>query len=394
MKRALVPVLVALACAQCEALPHELRQLLGVQVTTTGDAPDPDGYVAVVDGDPALSKAVATNGSVTFEGLAAGAHWVKLSGLADNCDVVDGPRVRTVTVTADGVVQVAFRVNCEAPPVRWGSLLVEVRTTGPDPDLDGYTISLDDLVTRTVGPNGAVTFERLAVRDHTVELGGIVERCTVQGATRRTVSVDEGLTTQVTFVIDCRDGPPPQPGWVVVQAITTGSGSTGGVYTVAVDGSAASTKSVSANGSVVFEDVAPGEHTVLLRGLPTGCTLTVPNPQAVTVPAGGVVDVVFTVSCASPSGSLVVEVVTTGKHPDRDGYIATVDGSATERQAVGPNGSVLFEGLAVGVHSVELSAVASNCTLLVRNPQTFTVAAGVVSAVTFLVSCPARSGSG
>jgi len=392
VKRALVPVLVVLACAQCNALPLELRQLLGVQVSTTGNALDPDGYVAVVDGDPTMSKAVGINGSVTFEGLSAGEHSVELVGVAPPC-YVDGTQIRAVTVTADGIAQVSFLVVCESPPL--GSLAVEVLTTGPDPDLDGYIVTLDDAVSRTIGTNGTLWFESLALGGHTVELDGIAEQCTPKVPNPQTVTVTAGATARVTLVVECdRNDPPRQPGWLVVQTITTGDGAISGSYTVTVDGSAALTKVVSANGSVVFEDLTEGEHTVRLDGLAAGCTLTAPNPVTVTVRADGVVDVVFTVSCALRSGSLLVEVLTTGKHPDRDGYIATVDGSATQRQAVGPYGSVLFEGIAAGVHSVELSAVASNCSLLVPNPQPVTISAGVVSTVTFLISCPAKNGSG
>src|SRR3989449_2678515 len=54
-----------------------------VSTSTTGTALDPDGYTVTVDGTQA--QAIATNGSVTFDGLVAGPHAVQLSGVADNC---------------------------------------------------------------------------------------------------------------------------------------------------------------------------------------------------------------------------------------------------------------------------------------------------------------------
>src|SRR5882724_7319568 len=53
---------------------------LTVSASTTGSNVDPDGYTATVDGG--ASQAIATNGSVTFRGLAAGSHTVALSGVA------------------------------------------------------------------------------------------------------------------------------------------------------------------------------------------------------------------------------------------------------------------------------------------------------------------------
>src|SRR6266571_8232544 len=66
---------------------------LAVDVTTTFALPDvsstgsmdPDGYTVWVDGS--TSQAVATNGVVTFSGLAGGDHEVALYGIAPNCSV-------------------------------------------------------------------------------------------------------------------------------------------------------------------------------------------------------------------------------------------------------------------------------------------------------------------
>src|SRR5256714_3334882 len=90
---------VASACNEPQS-PEQRPQLLltdgstlAVDVNTTLALPDisstgsidPDGYTVWVDGS--TSQAVATNGVVTFSGLAGGDHEVALYGIAPNCAV-------------------------------------------------------------------------------------------------------------------------------------------------------------------------------------------------------------------------------------------------------------------------------------------------------------------
>src|SRR4051812_31752779 len=56
---------------------------ISVSVTTTGSDLDPDGYSVTVDGTG--SKALPTNGSVTYPKVDVGSHSATLSGLAANC---------------------------------------------------------------------------------------------------------------------------------------------------------------------------------------------------------------------------------------------------------------------------------------------------------------------
>jgi len=67
------------------------------------------------------------------------------------------------------------------------------------------------------------------------------------------------------------------------------------------------------------------------------------------------------VTCSATTGSLTVSASTTGSSLDADGYTVTVDGGSP--QAIGINGSVTFNGLAAGGHSIALSGVAANCTV-------------------------------
>src|SRR2546425_6545323 len=87
----------------CAAIPKTGN--VTVTTNTTGSSLDPDGYTVTVDGN--ASKAIGTNGSVSFADLSAGDHSVALSGVASNCSVSGGDS-RTVTVPAGGTPPATF----------------------------------------------------------------------------------------------------------------------------------------------------------------------------------------------------------------------------------------------------------------------------------------------
>jgi hypothetical protein len=88
---------------------------------------------------------------------------------------------------------------------------------------------------------------------------------------------------------------------------------------------------------------------------------------------------------APVTGALDITTTTTGSTLDPDGYTVTVDGS--QDQLIGVNASATFTGLVTGDHAVELTGMASNCTMGSPNPQTVPVAAGGTASTTFTVSC-------
>jgi len=90
------------------------------------------------------------------------------------------------------------------------------------------------------------------------------------------------------------------------------------------------------------------------------------------------------------TGDLDVTTATTGSDPDPDGYTVTVD--KTTNQAVGSNGRVTFSGLAAGGHTVELSGVASNCSVSGGASRTVTVPSGGTVTVAYSVSCTTPPG--
>jgi hypothetical protein len=86
-------------------------------------------------------------------------------------------------------------------------------------------------------------------------------------------------------------------------------------------------------------------------------------------------------------GGLQVTVETSGNPADLDpdGYTATMDGGGG--QALPTAGSVTFSQVTVGIHTVSLSGVASNCTLVGQNPVSVTVTAGATAQAAFQVAC-------
>ncbi len=124
---------------------------LTVSTATSGSNVDPDGYSVTVDG--AQSRAIATNGSVTFSGLPAGDHSVALSGVAANC-MVSGANPRTVTVPAGGTASTTFAVSCAAPAGGRVTGQGQVGTGSPTPGNNVQTFDFDvraDLTGRFTG---------------------------------------------------------------------------------------------------------------------------------------------------------------------------------------------------------------------------------------------------
>ena len=372
----------------CTAPPPQTGNLT-VTASTRGSNLDPDGYTATVDGG--ASQSVATNGSVTFPGLAAGSHSVALSGVAANCSV-SGANPQTVTVPSGGTATASFAVSCTAPPPQTGNLTVNTSTSGSNLDPDGYTATVDGGASQSVATNGSVTFPGLAAGSHSVALSGVAANCSVSGANPQTVTVPSGGTATASFAVSCT-APPPQTGNLTVNTSTSGSNLDPDGYTVTVDGGAAS-QPIATNGSVSFTGPA-GDHTVALSGVAANCSVSGANPRTVTVPSGGTVSTTFSVTCAATgggTGSLTVTTSTTGSDLDPDGYTVTVDGGAAS-QPIATNGSVSFTGPA-GDHTVALSGVAANCSVSGANPRTVTVPSGGTTSTTFSVSCAATGGGG
>ena len=281
--------------------------------------------------------------------------------------------------------------NITPPPPTTGSVTVTTSTTGLDLDLDGYTVTVDGTTSQSIATNSGstgVTFPGLSVGNHGVVLSSVASNCSVTGGNSRTASVTAGQTDSIAFSVTCT-AIPPTTGDLTVTTNTSGSDLDPDGYTVTVD-QAASQSIATTSGSATFPGLPAGNHSVLLSGVASNCTVSGANPRTVNVVAGSGGSTAFAVTCAAPPmGSLTVTTATNGPNPP-SGYTVTVDASSS--QPVGANNSVTFSSLSVGSHSVGLSPIPSNCTVSGPNPQTVSITANNTTPASFTISCTATTG--
>ncbi len=298
---------VASACNEPQS-PEQRPQLLltdgatlAVDVSTTLALPDvsstgsidPDGYTVWVDGS--TSQAVATNGVVTFSGLAGGDHEVALYGIAPNCAVstpdkgANNPRGVTLVAGVGGSSD--FSLACGS----WGGLFVTTNTTGVDLG-GGYTVSVDGGASQTIAANGNVTYTQLYAASHTVVLSGVAGNCALTGSNAQQVNVSPGQTAAITFAASCAPTGSGS-GTLTVTTSTTGSNPDADGYTVTVDGT--TSQAIASNGSATFT-VPAGANPVAVSGVASNCWANGANQGTVTVPAGGTGAATFAVTCVVP----------------------------------------------------------------------------------------------
>jgi len=299
---------VVSACEQPQS-PEQRPQLLltdgatlAVDVNTSFAVPDvsstgsmdPDGYVVWVDGS--TSQAVATNGVVTFSGLAGGDHEVALYGIASNCSVStpdkgpNNPRGVSLVTGVGGSAD--FSLACGS----WGELFVSTNTSGVDLPAGGYTVSVDGGASQTIAANGNTMFTQLYAASHTVVLSGVAGNCALTGSNAQQVNVSPGQTAAITFAASCAPTGSGS-GTLTVTTSTTGSNPDADGYTVAVDGT--TSQAIASNGSATFT-VPAGANPVALSGVASNCWANGANPGTVSVPAGGTATAALAVTCVVP----------------------------------------------------------------------------------------------
>ena len=96
-------------------------------------------------------------------------------------------------------------VGCSDNPIgpELGTVVVEVATSGPAFDPDGFVVDLDDgAQTEDVDVSDSVTLE-VEAGDHTVELTDIAWNCMVDGDNPVSVTVTAGETSTASFAVTC-----------------------------------------------------------------------------------------------------------------------------------------------------------------------------------------------
>jgi Tol biopolymer transport system component len=361
-------VLFSAGCGDDNGSSPPQTGTLGITTVTTGDNTDADGYTFSVNGG--ASQAIGINATASVPNMSPGSYTVVLSGVAANCTV--DAASKTATVTAGATATVTFNIACVSET---GDVEVTVATTGSNLDPDGYTVTIGTQ-SEAVDANDTVTFTDLPAGGATVLLGGVASNCTADAASKN-VTVVDGQTAQVDFAIVCS----ATVGAIEVTAATTGNDIDADGYTVTVSADA---RPIAVDGTVLYENMAPATYDVVLSDLAANCTADQLTKSAVVI-AGDTASVSFAVACDYTTGSLEVTAVTTGTQLDPDGYTITVDG--TTQLPVPTNGSVTFNGLSIGNHTVAISGLAANCQVTDGQASRTVDVAGGPNQTTFTLSC-------
>lgn len=265
----------------------------------------------------------------------------------------------------------AIENRIECPPDRKlfddGDLIVRTRTTGDDPDSNGYVVAMDNGRFRSIGTNDELLFAAREPGVHSVDLANIADQCEVTGGPDpRDVTVVAGEETAVTFDVSCGDdggGDGDSDASWTVETQTTGDGTDPDGYTVSLDGG--SFRAVGLNDSETYEDLNLGEHTVGILDLADNCQVINGASERVgTLSEGEAKNTLFEIECSSTTstgstGSVQVITETSGDNPDADGYYVGMDG--TDLRTIGVNDTVVFTDRGTGNHSLELGGLASQC---------------------------------
>ena len=192
-------VFIALSCGGGD-VTAPTNGSLEITAATSGPEPDVDGYAVTVDGGAAAP--IPSNGTVRRDNLESGSHSVRLTGMAVNCGV-DGDNPRSVTVTAGGTATTSFSISCDPIPPTTGTIEVTTTTTGSQPDLDGYTVSLDGGPAQPTETNATITIAAVFPGGHSVALTSLAPNCSVEGDNLRPVTVIAGQRATISFSVSC-----------------------------------------------------------------------------------------------------------------------------------------------------------------------------------------------
>ena len=212
------------------------------------------------------------------------------------------------------------------------------------------------------------------------------EEADVTDATPTTIEVfvpEAATTGPVAVVVDGETATGPvftvEGGMPGIAAIEPDSGIVGTEVTIRGMNfsSTPSENTITFNGTNA--PVNQASDTLLVTEVPAVATT---GPVEVTVDGETTTGPDFTVIT---QGTLEVLVSTSGPDPDADGYTLTVDG--TDSQNSEPADTLFFTGLDEGSHNVEMTDVASNCSVSGNNPRTITISAGDTTSTAFSVIC-------
>ena len=200
----------------CAGIPPAAGDI-DVTVSTSGAAPDPDGYVLTLDGGN--SRPVGNDATLTLVGLTPGDHRLSLDGLAPNC-VVSGANPLDVTVAEGASVPAAFAVSCAAVTGR-----LAITVTGL-PQGAAAAVSVTGPAGFDADLTGSGTLEDLAPGEYTVRVEAVAAAGDTWNPSPGSVDVQVTAGETATAAIGYDAGPRPSlnlrlAGLQLTQAVQT-----------------------------------------------------------------------------------------------------------------------------------------------------------------------------
>jgi hypothetical protein len=139
----------------------------------------------------------------------------------------------------------------------------------------------------------------------------------------------------------------------------------------------------------LYKSLAPGSYELRLDGLAANCSVAGLAAVSVTIAAGQLSNISFSVECHATTGSIVVLAPTTGRDFATATYLVAVDAEGVHRTgSATPYLAASIPGVPAGTYTVTFESQAANCRATGDNPQTATITTGRLEQDTVYLTVP------
>jgi hypothetical protein len=275
-----------LACDQTEPRgPGALR----INATASSQEAAFFQYAVAIDSGTPWTAFVGQPLTIFQTGMSHGPHLITVSGTPASCT---GREPRTATIAGDDTVVVTVTIVC---PRTTGDVKVNVTTSGPDQDSNGYFVRVNGLTRGFVNSNGSTIITSLAAGSHEVTLSDVASNCTL--AAPQSALVTAGTLTNVNLSVTCT-------AVSVLRFVATASGPDRDPdgYSILVDSVQVGTLLQSQSVNV---RVAPGLRNWAATDIQPNCAMAEGNSGSVTLAANDTVTIPLSATCSTiPMGAV------------------------------------------------------------------------------------------
>lgn len=275
-----------LLTAACDST--EPRGPGSIFISSSATQPEPNAqffqYDIIVDNGTPRQAFVFEPVTYIYNGLAAGAHEVRLGGVPTTCNIGENPR--RVSLRGDDTALVVFNIQC---PRTTGDLQVSVTTTGPDPDPNGYLLLLGSLASISISTSFNQTLQFVPAGTYSISLSDVSANCSAGGA--QSITITPGQTSTVSFAVTCTPV-------AIVKVVSATTGTERDVDGFLMTVGSGAPQRVPANGTVNLR-ATTGTSTWTLSDVQPNCALGGASSGSVTVAAGDTVTIDVSATCAA-----------------------------------------------------------------------------------------------